>query len=138
MVKSDDIIFDEELEFYVSINEQSQEVCIVLSDELYETEEDLDDNGRAQIAHFINSSSLWYAKALVAIKAWVQTEYNLELISDNELELMNIYILFEPNTTEYYGLQFRGEFDVEHLYGAKITGDTFQIEETGEGDIALG
>jgi hypothetical protein len=56
-----------------------------------------------------------------------------------DLRLINIFILFEQNEDELFGLEFRVEFGVEHGCGLKIKGkkDHYRITKTGTGDVAF-
>ncbi|MGG6229986.1 hypothetical protein [Tenacibaculum sp. SDUM215027] len=135
-MNNNDVIFDEDLEFYTSIEVSNNEICVTLSDALEASEEELTESYKSQIATFINSSSIWYEKAATAIINWAKKELNIE-VNQNNIKLMNIFVLYEQNEQELYGLQFRVDFDIEHGCGLKIKGDDFEITEIGDGDVAF-
>ncbi|MCF6220144.1 MAG: hypothetical protein L3J65_03440 [Robiginitomaculum sp.] len=135
-MKNTDVVFDENLEFYISIDGVSKEVCIVLSDDLNSSEEGLTDIYKAQISSFINDYSRWYEGALIAINEWSQKEHDIAS-QDNNIQLLNIFILFDQGASELYGLEFGVDCDIEHGCGLKITTDDYQIIEIGNADIAF-
>ncbi len=135
-MKNSDVVFDENLEFYTPIGETSKEICIVLSDDLNASEEALTDKYKSQISGFINDYSKWYEKALIVIKAWSEKKYNITS-EGNNIQLINIFILFEQGESELYGLEFGIDFDIEHGCGLKITTDDYHIIEIGNADIAF-
>lgn len=139
MLKSNELIFDEELELLTSIDNLYNEVYIILSDELEASEEDeLSDNYKSQIATFVNCASDWHSKAVEAINDWARKLYKVETVSAEQVQLQSIYVLFEQDEEPLFGLEFRVAFDEEHGCGVKITGEEFQIIEVGEADIAFG
>ena len=109
---------------------------MVISDELEASERTLSETYRTQIATFINESSLWYNKSVEAVKKWGSNRHKITPNSD-DIELINLFILFEENEDERYGLEFSVEFDIEHGCGLKIKGKDFEIVEIGEGDVAF-
>lgn len=135
-MNNSDVIFDGNLEFYASIDETRNEICVVLSDALNASEEQLTDKYKSQIAGFINDYSKWYEKALATINDWSQKEYNTAPKESN-IRLLNIFILFEQGENELYGLEFGIDCDSEHGCGLKINNDDFQIIEIGNADIAF-
>lgn len=137
MMSSNDIVFDENLELYTSIKDIKDQVCIILSDALNSSEEELSEKYKSQIASFINSSSDWYEKAIGTVKDWARKKYNVEAVQKSDIELMNIFILYEQNEKELFGLQFRVAFDIEHGCGLKLNTDGYQILEVGESDVAF-
>lgn len=56
----------------------------------------------------------------------------------SDIELMGIYILFEQNEYELFGLAFRLEFEIEHGCGIKIkiNEGKYEIIEIGTGEVA--
>lgn len=137
MINSDDIVFDEDLMFYTSIEGLKEEAYLILSDGLYAAGEELSENYKSQIAAFLNKAPDWYPKAIQAIKDWAQKEYNLDTVSENDIELLNVYILYEQKDKELYGLEFSVDFEEEHGCGIKITEEDFKIMEIGEGHVAF-
>ena len=59
MINSKNIVFDENLEFYISLDGLSGKICIIISDALEASEEKLSENYKSHIADFLNSSSDW-------------------------------------------------------------------------------
>ena len=112
-MKSNEIIFDENLEMYIFSDELSTEICISLSDSLSASEEELTEEYKNKIANFINNLPNWYNEAVKSVVKRAEQIYAIEAKS-KDLQLMNIFILFEQDENELYGLEFRTEFDVEH------------------------
>lgn len=137
-MESKEIIFDEHLEMYVDLNLKGSdtEVCIVLSDSLYASEEKLTEDYKTRISNFINKLPEWYDIAVNAVIQRAKEKYDINTKKD-DIELMSIFILFEQNEEELFGLSFRVEFDIEHGCGLKIKGDDYRITEIGTGDIAF-
>ncbi|WP_062058222.1 hypothetical protein [Aquimarina longa] len=135
-MNSSDILFDENLEFYTSISESNNQVCITLSDSLDASEEELTGNYKSKIARFLTDSSKWYEIAILAVIDRAKNEYNTE-VQKNDIQLMNVFILYEQDEKELYGLQFRVSFDIEHGCGLKITSDNYEIIESGDADVAF-
>ncbi|MDH7446819.1 hypothetical protein [Aquimarina sp. 2201CG14-23] len=135
-MNSSDVLFDENLELYTSINESSNQICITLSDDLDASEEELTEKYKSKIAKFINDSSKWYEIAILAVINRGKNEYNKE-VQKNDIQLMNVFVLYEQDEKELFGLQFRVSFDIEHGCGLKITGDNYEITELGDGDVAF-
>jgi hypothetical protein len=131
-----ELAFDENLETYISINGLENEVCIALPDSLYDSKEDLTEQNKTKIINFIDNFENWYNKSITAILNWAKQEYNVTAKTD-DLTLLNIFILFDKNNDELYGLEFRAEFDIEHGIGIKISGKDFNIFKIGTGDIAF-
>jgi hypothetical protein len=135
-MKSNEIIFDENLEMYIFSKELNTEICISLSDSLSASEEELTEEYKNKIANFINNLSSWYNEAVESIVKRAEQIYAIEA-KGKDLQLMNIFVLFEQNEDELYGLEFRTEFDVEHGCGLKIRGIDYKIIEIGTGEIAF-
>lgn len=137
-MKATDISFNEN--YYMSIFSEyiNKNILLNISDELDASEEELIDGYRQKIASFVNNMSQWYGIACDSIIAWVKDIYNID-VHLSDIELMGIYILFEQNEHELFGLAFRLEFDIEHGCGIKIkTNDgKFEIIEIGSGDVAF-
>lgn len=135
-MNSNDVIFDDNLEFYTSIAQSSNQICIKLSDNLDASEEELTENYKSQIARFINDSSKWLEIATQAVMNRAKNEYNTE-VQKNDIQLMNLFVLYEQDEKELYGLQFRVSFDIEHGCGLKIASDSYEITELGDADVAF-
>ncbi|KGN69956.1 hypothetical protein HQ40_07835 [Porphyromonas gulae] len=135
-MKSNEIIFDENLEMYIFSDELSTEICISLSDSLSASEEELTEEYKNKIANFINNLPNWYNEAVKSVVKRAEQIYAIEAKS-KDLQLMNIFILFEQDENELYGLEFRTEFDVEHGCGLKIRGIDYKVIEIGTGEIAF-
>lgn len=137
-MKATEIIFDENLEMYVSLKDLDNEVCITLSDGLFASEEELTDEYKEKIALFVNNLSEWYSLACSSVMTWAKDTYKIEACMQ-DIELTHIFVLFEQNEDELFGLEFRVEFDVEHGCGIKIKGDNskYDIVEVGTGDVAF-
>jgi hypothetical protein len=131
-----ELSFDENLETYISIKGLEEKVCVSLSDSLYDSEDDLTEQNKTKIVNFIDNFENWYNKSITAIFNRAQQKYNVTAKTD-DLTLINIFILFNQNDDELYGLEFRAEFDIEHAVGIKISGKNFDIVEIGTGDIAF-
>jgi len=136
IMKNSDVVFNGNLECYTSIGETSKEVCIVLSDDLNASEEELTDTYKSQIAGFINNYSRWYEQVLIAISEWSEKKYNT-ISQDNNIQLINIFILFEQGENTLYGLEFGIDYDIEHGCGLKLATDDYQIVAIGNADIAF-
>jgi hypothetical protein len=135
-----DLVFDENLMTFISIKNTNLNICVSLSDSLYNSEDDLLEKNKIKIINFIKNIEQWYSKSKNAILEWFNS---LEWVKENkvstkesDLELLHIYILYENDDEELYGLEFRAEFDIEHGCGLKINGD-YEIIEIGEGDTAF-
>lgn len=114
----------------IKIKEQSQEISLSLSDDL-EIVDNLDKFPKKyskQILEFINNSAKWYSKAISKIKD--------EFDENTEYQLTEIFILYEPDENQIYGLSFWVSLDIEHGRGIKITGD-YEIIEYGNNEIAF-
>ena len=132
-----DLVFNEDMELYLHIKEQKNEVCLSLSDGLLAYDEPLTDEYKQKICDFISQSSNWFEKALQAVLKRGQEKYGIEELQAETPRLMNIYILFEQVEKPLFGLEFRAELDIEHGCGLKMDGNTFEITEVGAGDIAF-
>ena len=77
-MKATEIIFNENLEMYVSLKDLSDGVCITLSDGLFASEEELTDEYKEKIATFVNNLSEWYSLACNSIMAWAKDTYKIE------------------------------------------------------------
>jgi hypothetical protein len=128
--------FDENLETYIPIKGLKDEVCVSLSDSLYDSKEDLTEQNKTKIINFINNFEKWYNKSITAIINWTKQEYNVTA-ETNDLTLIHIFILYDQNFDELYGLEFGAEFDIEHGIGIKISGKDFGIVEIGTADVAF-
>lgn len=135
-MKSDDIVFDDDLEFYIDFPSTGEEVCIAISDGLDASEEVLSVSYKEKISDFINNSDQWYGKAMHAAKKKALSE-SFDSFSDDDITLMCIYVLFEQNEKELYGLSFHFNFEGEHGCGIKLNTNDFQILEVGDADVAF-
>ena len=129
-----DLQFDEDLETSVFIDALKKKVRIVLSDDLEASEQELTEEYKEKIVQFLEEISIWYDKTAVA-----DNKYSIKDISDSDIELMAIFILFEQDEPALFGLSYRTEFDVEHGCGIKLKGNNqqFEIVEIGCADVAF-
>lgn len=134
-----DLQFDEDLETSVFISALKKKVRIVLSDNLEASEQELTEEYKEKIVQFLEEISIWYDKTTVAVKQYADNKYSIKDISDSDIELMAIFILFEQDEPDLFGLSFRTEFDVEHGCGIKLKGNDqqFEIVEIGCADVAF-
>ncbi|WP_298108356.1 hypothetical protein [uncultured Bacteroides sp.] len=137
-MKATEIIFNENLEMHVSLKGLDNKVCITLSDDLFASEEELTDEYKEKIVSFVNNLSEWYGLACSSVIAWAKNTYKIEA-GMQDIELTHIFILFEQNAEELFGLEFRVEFDIEHGCGIKIkiNDGRYDIVEVGTGDVAF-
>lgn len=137
-MKANDISFNEN--FYMSVFSEylNKNILLNISDELDASEEELTDEYAQKVASFVNNMPQWYGIACDSIIAWIKNVYQID-INLQDIELMGIYILFEQNEHELYGLIFRLECDIEHDCGIKIkiNDGKYEIIETGTGEIAF-
>ena len=137
-MKANDISFNEN--FYTSVFSEylNKNIHLNISDELDASEEELTDEYTQKVASFVNNMSQWYGIACDSIIAWVKNVYKID-INLQDIELMGIYILFEQNEHELFGLIFRVEFDIEHGCGIKIkiNEGKYEIIEIGTGEVAF-
>lgn len=134
-----DLQFDEDLETSVFISALKKKVRIVLSDDLEASEQELTEEYKEKIVQFLEEISIWYDKTTVAVKQYADNKYSIKDISDSDIELMAIFILFEQDEPTLFGLSYRTEFDVEHGCGIKLKGNNqqFEIVEIGCADVAF-
>ena len=134
-----DLQFDEDLETSVFISALKKKVRIVLSDDLEASEQELTEEYKEKIVQFLEEISIWYDKTTVAVKQYADNKYSIKDISDSDIELMAIFILFEQDEPALFGLSYRTEFDVEHGCGIKMKGNDqqFKIVEIGCADVAF-
>ena len=134
-----DLQFDEDLETSVFISALKKKVRIVLSDDLEASEQELTEEYKEKIVQFLEEISIWYDKTTVAVKQYADNKYSIKDISDSDIELMAIFILFEQDEPALFGLSYRTEFDVEHGCGIKLKGNNqqFEIVEIGCADVAF-
>jgi hypothetical protein len=136
MMKPEDVVFDEDFEMQIFIPELNRNIRLVISDDLFASEEELTEEYKSRIAAFINSISRWHPEAVNGVLQWARQIYALEA-EEKDVRLLSIFILFEQNEDELFGLEFSVEFDREHGCGLKITGKNFEIVEVGTGDVAF-
>jgi len=134
-----DLQFDEDLETSVFISALKKKVRIVLSDDLEASEQELTEEYKEKIVQFLEEISIWYNKTTVAVKQYADNKYSIKDVSETDIELMAIFILFEQDEPTLFGLSFRTEFDVEHGCGIKLKGNNqqFEIVEIGCADVAF-
>ncbi len=134
-----DLQFDGDLETSVFISALKKKVRLVLSDDLEASEQELTEEYKEKIVQFLEEISIWYDKTTVAVKQYADNKYSIKDISDSDIELMAIFILFEQDEPTLFGLSFRTEFDVEHGCGIKLKGNNqqFEIVEIGCADVAF-
>ena len=131
-----DLQFDEDLETSVFISALKKKVRIVLSDDLEASEQELTEEYKEKIVQFLEEISIWYDKTAVAVKQYADNKYSIKDISDSDIELMAIFILFEQDEPDLFGLSYRTKFDVEHGCGIKLKGNDQQFE-IGCADVAF-
>lgn len=134
-----DLQFDEELETSIFLDALKKKVRIVLSDDLEASEQELTEEYKEKIVQFLEEISIWYNKTIDAVKQYADNKYSIKDISDSDIELMAIFILFEQDEPALFGLSYRTEFDVEHGCGIKLKGNDqqFEIVEIGCADVAF-
>ena len=134
-----DLQFDEDLETSVFISALKKKVRSVLSDDLEASEPQLSEEYKQRIVQFLEEISIWYNKTIDAVKQYANDKYGIKDVSDTDIELMAIFILFEQDEPDLFGLSYRIEFDVEHGCGIKLKGNgqQFEIVEIGCADVAF-
>lgn len=134
-----DLQFDEDLETSVFISALKKKVRLVLSDDLEASEQQLSEEYKQRIVQFLEEISIWYNKTIDAVKQYADGKYGIKDVSDTNIELMAIFILFEQDEPDLFGLSYRIEFDVEHGCGIKLKGNgqQFEIVEIGCADVAF-
>ena len=123
-----DLQFDEDLETSVFISALKKKVRLVLSDDLEASEQELTEEYKEKIVQFLEEISIWYNKTIDAVKQYADNKYSIKDISDYDIELMAIFILFEQDEPDLFGLSYRTKFDVEHGCGIKLKGNDQQFE----------
>ena len=134
-----DLQFDEDLETSVVISALKKKVRLVLSDDLEASEQQLSEEYKQRIVQFLEEISIWYNKTIDAVKQYADGKYGIKDVSETDIELMAIFILFEQDEPTLFGLSYRIEFDVEHGCGIKLKGNSqqFEIVEIGCADVAF-
>ena len=134
-----DLQFDEDLETSVFISALKKKVRLVLSDDLEASEQQLSEEYKQKIVQFLEEISIWYNKTIDAVKQYADGKYGIKDVSNTDIELMAIFILFEQDEPDLFGLSYRIEFDVEHGCGIKLKGNDqqFEIVEIGCADVAF-
>ena len=134
-----DLQFDEDLETSIFLDALKKKVRIVLSDDLEASEQELTEEYKEKIVQFLEEISIWYNKTIDAVKQYADNKYSIKDISDSDIELMAIFILFEQDEPDLFGLSYRTKFDVEHGCGIKLKGNNqqFEIVEIGCADVAF-
>ena len=139
MVSNKDIYFGDELETTIFLDALKKKVRLVLSDDLEASEQELTEEYKEKIVQFLEEISIWYDKTTLAVKQYADNKYRVKDISDSDIELMAIFILFEQDEPDLFGLSYRTKFDVEHGCGIKLKGNNqqFEIVEIGCADVAF-
>ena len=134
-----DLQFDEDLETSVFISALKKKVRLVLSDDLEASEQQLSEEYKQKIVQFLEEISIWYNKTIDAVKQYADGKYGIKDVSNTDIELMAIFILFEQDEPDLFGLSYRTEFDVEHgcVIKLKGNGQQFEIVEIGCADVAF-
>ena len=134
-----DLQFDEDLETSVFISALKKKVRLVLSDDLEASEQQLSEEYKQKIVQFLEEISIWYNKTIDAVKQYADGKYGIKDVSNTDIELMAIFILFEQDEPDLFGLSYKTEFDVEHGCGIKLKGydQQFKIVEIGCADVAF-
>ena len=134
-----DLQFDEDLETSVFISALKKKVRLVLSDDLEASEQQLSEEYKQRIVQFLEEISIWYNKTIDAVKQYADGKYGIKDVSETDIELVAIFILFEQDEPTLFGLSYRIEFDVEHGCGIKLKGNDqqFEIVEIGCADVAF-
>lgn len=134
-----DLQFDEDLETSIFLDALKKKVRIVLSDDLEALEQELTEEYKQRIVQFLEEISIWYNKTIDAVKQYADDKYGIKDVSSNDIELMAIFILFEQDEPDLFGLSYRTKFDVEHGCGIKLKGNNqqFEIVEIGCADVAF-
>ncbi len=133
-MKKEDILFDN-YEMYIHLDNYG-DICLTILDDLEASEEELSLEYKEKITTFINKIDIWDKLAIASVKSYAKEKYNAN-IDEKDLSLVNIFILFEQDEPELFGIQFNTSFDEEHGCGVKIDGKSFEIVEIGEADIAF-
>ena len=139
MNKGEKINFGDNLTMTVFIEGLSKNIQLNLSDELNASEEELTSKYKDEIANFLNSWHRWNGIALKAAKEYVAKNNATLDTNAFDIELMAIYVLFEQNEPELYGLGYRVKHDEEHGCGIKICkqDNEFKVAEVGAYDVAF-
>lgn len=137
-MKATEIKFDDNFEMGVFSEYPNKEIRLCILDDLEASVEELTDEYKEKIAYFVNSISQWYSAVCNSIISWSKDTYKIDAHLQ-DIELMCIFVLFEQNADELFGLGFRVEFDVEHGCGIKIkvNDGKYDIIEVGTGDVAF-
>ncbi len=137
-MKATEIKFDDDFEMRVLSEYLNKKIRLCISDGLDASEEELTEDYKEKIASFVNNMPQWYSSACNSIIAWAKDTYKIEAHSQ-DYKLMCIFVLFEQNADELFGLDFRVEFDIEHGCGIKIkvNNGKYEIIEVGTGDVAF-
>ncbi|MBS9774667.1 MAG: hypothetical protein KGV59_05865 [Tenacibaculum sp.] len=134
-MKIEDIVFDENYEMYFD-TKNFGEICLTIADFLYACEEELKTEYKTKILDFITKIDEWHKIATDKIISYAKSEYEKD-VCYKDIELINVFILFEQEEEGLFGLEFNVNFDQEHGCGLKIKAKEFEIIEIGEGDVAF-
>lgn len=137
-MKVTEIKFDDNLEVGVFSEYLNKEIRLCILDDLDASVEELTDEYKEKITCFVNSIPQWYNAVCNSIISWAKDTYKIDAHLQ-DIELMYIFVLFEQNTDELFGLGFRTEFDVEHGCGikVKVKAGKYDIIEVGTYDVAF-
>ena len=118
-MKATEIKLDDNSEMEVFSEYLNKEIRLCISDDLEASVEELTDEYKEKITCFVNNIPQWYNAVCNSIILWAKDTYKIDAHLE-DIELMCIFVLFEQNADELFGLGFRTEFDVEHGGGIKI------------------
>jgi hypothetical protein len=137
-MKATEIKLDDNFEVEVFSEYLNKEICLCISDDLEASVEELTDEYKEKITCFVNSISQWYSVVCNSIVSWAKDTYKIDAHLQ-DIKLMYIFVLFEQNEDELFGLGFRAEFDIEHGCGIKIkvSDGKYNIIEVGAYDVAF-
>lgn len=136
MINSKELVFDDNMELYFTLEETEEKVCLIVSDGLYAYDEVLSTTYKQEIARFINNRSEWNENVLKSIQERFMKVYNMNSKA-TDFVLVNIFILFEQNEKPIFGLQFNTNLDREHGVGLKVDGKNYNVIEVGSADVAF-
>lgn len=137
-MKATEIKLDDNFEVGVFSEYLNKEIRLCISDDLEASVEELTDEYKEKITCFVNSISQWYSAVCNSIVSWAKDTYKIDAHLQ-DIKLMYIFVLFEQNEDELFGLGFRAEFDIEHGCGIKIkvSDGKYNIIEVGAYDVAF-
>jgi hypothetical protein len=149
-----DVIFDNNCEFYVSFNNLNDKIGVKLIEKsnysiekLNYSKEDLSEKNKIEICYFINNFDVWNEISIKAILNWADNNFDTKLKTET-IKLSHIYLLFDKDNDNYYGLLYNLDIDDTYNYkrllkynnyinsgiGVEIYGDTFNVNIITSGD----